>query len=83
MRLGDPATVRSNPHKLTPVPLGAADWLEGPLTALPRHYVPPRRMTRFAPHLPFAYSSGSAQLGGFLRFQICAAFDTHGLKAVI
>jgi hypothetical protein len=38
----------------------------------------------FMPHTCRSrYSSGSAQLGGFLRFQICAAFDTHGLKAVI
>jgi hypothetical protein len=45
---------------------------------------PWRREPLFMPHTCRSrYSSGSAQLGGFLRFQICAAFDTHGLKAVI
>ena len=31
--LSGPTAVKVIPDKLTPVPLGAADWLEGPLSA--------------------------------------------------
>ena len=33
IRLADLPTLRWIPDKLTPVPLGPADWLEGPLSA--------------------------------------------------
>jgi hypothetical protein len=40
-------------------------------------------MARFAPHLPFAVFVGIGSVGWISAVPDCAAFDTHGLKAVI
>jgi hypothetical protein len=79
-----PASGRPANGRLRRILLIAVRSGEGPLTEhiTATQAQPPERV--FMPHTCRSrYSSGSAQLGGFLRFQIWAAFDTHGLKAVI
>jgi len=68
-------------RRVSPIASGRSD---GPLSDHRAGGQPAQRELVFMPHTCRSrYSSGSVQLGGFLRFQICAAFDTHGLKAVI
>jgi hypothetical protein len=54
----------------------------GPLSALCCRWLTTWRMGEDAPHLPFAVFVGIGSVWWISRFQICAAFDTHGLKAV-